>query len=78
MASTRPTEHLWTYGHLQDVPDDGLDYDIMEGALLMRNVPDTNHGVVLTDLFFFLGRAQEAGFGEVFTSSSAVALDYPA
>lgn len=44
----------------------------------MHDVPDTNHGVVLTDLFLFLGRAQEAGFGEVFTSPSAVALDCPA
>lgn len=76
MVAAAHRQHLWTYADLETIPDDGLTYDILGGELVVRNVPDSNHAVVLTELFGFLFAAQTAGCGEVYTSTSAVALDY--
>lgn len=75
--ATAPTYHRrWTYADLADLPDDDTQYDIVEGGLVVRNVPDANHAELLTELIVFLVSAQEAGFGRLYTTATAVALDY--
>lgn len=76
MVAAAHRQRLWTFADLEAIPDDGRRYDILRGELIVRNVPDTDHAVVLTELFGFLFAAQAAGCGEVYTSTSAVALDY--
>jgi Uma2 family endonuclease len=71
-----PIERRWTFRDLPSLPDDDRIYDILGGELVVRNVPNMNHAVVLSELMIFLGRAQEAGYGEVYTTSTAAALDY--
>lgn len=66
----------YTLADLVSMPDDDI-FDILGGELAVRNVPDDNHAEVLTALFGLLYAAQEAGFGRVYTSTRAVALDYP-
>ena len=44
----------------------------------MRNVPDIKHGRLLTELAQFLGVGPDEEFGELFSSTNAVALDFPA
>ena len=77
MAAVAPTRRRWTLANLPELPDDGRTYDILGGELVVRNVPNVNHSLALTELFLLLGRAQEAGFGAVLTTVTAVALDYP-
>lgn len=77
MATAISTRRVWTYADLEDLPDDGNDYDILGGNLVVRTVPDTNHNAALMELIGMLLAAQEAGYGEVYTTSGAVALDYP-
>lgn len=76
MVTASPVERRWTLRDLATLPDDGRTYDILRGELVVRNVPNMNDAVVLTELMIFLGRAQEAGYGEVYTTSTAAALDY--
>ncbi len=61
---------------LYDLPDDSPLYDILGGDLLVRNIPDYNHAVLLSETFGLLRDAQLAVYGWVYTSSRAVALDY--
>ena len=72
------TERRYTLADLADLPDDDLIYDILGGTLSVHNVPDDNHAELLTELIDFLIAAQHAGHGRMYTSSRAVALDYPA
>ena len=78
MATTSPAKRVWTYADLEDLPDDDQLYEILGGKLIVRNAPDANHAIVLIELLMFLGRAREAGFGQVYTTVAAVALDYAA
>lgn len=70
------TDRRYTLADLAVMPDDEI-FDILRGELAVRNVPDDNHAELLTALFGLLYAAQEAGFGRVYTSTRAVALDYP-
>lgn len=78
MATAIAAHRHWTLTDLPELPDDGLTYDILGGELVVRNAPNTNHAVALIELVLFLGRAQDAGYGEVYTAVTAVALDFPA
>ena len=60
------------------MPDDDLIYDILGGELVVRNVPKVPHGSVLAEVTVLLAAAHDADFGRMFTSTTAVALDYPA
>jgi Uma2 family endonuclease len=70
---------LYTYADLFDWPPDGDDriYDLLGGELVVRNAPDINHGVVLSELTGLLIDAQRAGYGQLLSDPHAVALDYP-
>lgn len=72
------TERRYTLLDLPDLPRDDRIYDILGGKLAVHNVPDDNHAELLTELFAYLVSAQHAGYGRVYTSTRAVALDYPA
>lgn len=67
-----------TFADLLTLPDEGPLYDILGGTAVVRNVPDDNHAELLKELFAFLLDAERAGWGVVYTSTRAVALDYPA
>jgi len=75
-VTTAATQGLWTYADVEEIADDGNLYDILGGTLVMRNVPSPEHAEALTELLLFFGWATEAGFGRMYTSSTAVALDY--
>lgn len=62
---------------LYDLPDDSPLYDILGGDLLVRNIPDVNHAELLTEAFGLLIAAQQEGYGRAYTSTRAVALDFP-
>ena len=64
---------------LADLPEGRHEhiYDILEGQLIVCNVPDDNHDAVVTELFGMLFAAQEAGYGRVSSATRAVALDFP-
>ncbi|MGI8915914.1 MAG: Uma2 family endonuclease [Chloroflexota bacterium] len=76
MVAAATTGRRWTYADLEDLPDDDQMYDIVGGELIVRNAPGPEHAEVLTELITFLIAAQEAGYGRMYTTSSAVALDY--
>ena len=78
MATVSPARRVWTYADLEDVPDDDHIYDILKGELVVRNAPEDNHAEALTELFGLLYTAQEAGYGRVYSSGRAVALDFAA
>jgi len=69
-------KRVYTLADLPESPEDRI-YDILEGQLVVFNVPDDNHDVVVTELFTFLSWAMEAGYGRVSSATRAVALDFP-
>jgi Uma2 family endonuclease len=69
-------KRVYTLADLPESPTDRI-YDILEGKLVVFNVPDDNHDAVVTELFSFLIRAMEAGYGQVSSATRAVALDFP-
>ena len=72
------TTRRYTLADLPALPDDDRRYDIVGGELVVRNVPDMNHGALLTELSGLLYAAYQAGYGLAYSSTSAVALDFPA
>lgn len=76
MVSALATQRRWTYADLEDLPDDDNIYDIVGGEVVVRNVPNANHAEVLTELLLFMAQVTEAGFGRMYTTSTAVALDF--
>jgi len=75
VTASRP----YTYADLFAWPPDDDDriYDLLGGDLVVRNAPDINHGVVVSELTLLLGDAQRAGYGQLLSDPHAVALDYP-
>lgn len=72
------TQHSHTFVDLLALPDDSPIYDILGGEFVVRNIPDVNHALARMELTGLLYAAQEAGYGYVFSDTTAVALDYPA
>lgn len=69
-------KRTYTLADLPDRPEDRI-YDTLGGTLVVLNVPDDNHSEVLTVLFGMLYAAREAGYGNVYAGTRAVALDFP-
>jgi len=72
------TKQTYTLADYLAFPDEGDLYDILGGTPVLRNVPDVNHGLVVSMLTYLLVTAQEAGYGKFFSDPHAVALDFPA
>jgi Uma2 family endonuclease len=71
------TQSTHTLADLAELPDDSPIYDIFGGEFVVRNIPDVNHAIARMELADFLFAAYEAGYGYVFSDTTAVALDYP-
>lgn len=71
------TESTRTLADLMELPDDSPIYDILGGEFVVRKLPDVNHAIARLELGDFLFAAYEAGYGYVFSDTTAVALDYP-
>lgn len=72
------TQSIHTLADLVELPDDSPIYDILGGEFVVRNIPDVNHAIARIELTGFLYAAYEAGYGYLFSDTTAVALDYPA
>jgi Uma2 family endonuclease len=71
-----PEVRRWTHRDLEDMPDDGNRYEIIDGELYVTPFPRTGHQRAVTQLVVLLSnhvRAEDCG--EVFTSGLMVVLD---
>ncbi len=62
-----PPLREWTVADLDGLPDDGLQYELLDGMLLVSPAPIAAHQRVSGNLFFALRTARPAGV-EVFTA----------
>ena len=49
-----PRGHAWTVADLEDLPDDGLRYELVDGTLLVSAAPSKLHQRALGNLFLLL------------------------
>jgi len=65
-----------THRDLDDTPDDGNRYEVIDGELHVTPFPTTGHQKVVTELLFLLRlHVGEEGLGDVFVSGLKVVLD---
>lgn len=65
-----------THRDLDDTPDDGNRYEVIDGNLFVSRFPNTAHQKVVTKLVILLGQHVDAeDMGDVFTSGLKVVLD---
>ncbi|WP_197494958.1 Uma2 family endonuclease [Micromonospora sp. NBRC 110037] len=61
-SPARPgTGDVWTVDDLQDLPEDGQDYEIFDGSLLVSPHADVRHGAIANRLRRLLDRQAPAG-----------------
>lgn len=61
-----PTNKIWTYDDLRQLPDDGTRYEIIDGELVVMPSPVVTHQRIVGRLFLaFHAQVQERGQGEV-------------
>ena len=66
---------VWTYEDLQQLPDDGNRYEIIDGELVVSPSPSMAHQGAVAELFVLLYRAlRETGLARVFTAPLDVIL----
>lgn len=71
-----PLDRLWTHRDLDDAPDDGNRYEVIDGVLHVTPSPTTWQQRVIAKLVAILDPHLEAGrLGEVFSSGLRVVLD---
>ena len=71
-----PLDRLWTHRDLDDAPDDGNRYEVIDGVLHVTPSPTTWHQRVIAKLVAILDPHLEAGgLGEVFAAGLKVVLD---
>jgi Uma2 family endonuclease len=58
--------HRLTYEDLQYTPDDGKRYELIDGEVFVSAMPRVKHQRVTQNIYRFLYRAEEAGFGAAF------------
>lgn len=63
---------LFTYHDLAQLPDDGKRYELADGELIVSPAPTTEHQGISARLGNLLFRAEEAGFGRMFTAPTDV------
>lgn len=64
-----------TFDQWAAMPDDGKMYELRNGVLVEMTAPSVNHGLVVSALHLWLGRAESAGYGIALTAPIAVLLD---
>lgn len=64
----------FTYDDLAQLPDDGRRYELADGELIVSPAPTTDHQGISARLGALLFRAEEAGFGRMFTAPTDVYL----
>jgi Uma2 family endonuclease len=66
-----------TLGNLLALPDDGLQYELLGGELVIVPPPSVAHALIVGELFGWCYEAQRAGHGLAGSGPCAVGLDYP-
>jgi Uma2 family endonuclease len=72
MAAVKP---LLTYDDLAQLPDDGKRYELLEGELIVSPAPTPRHQRAVGLIVRFLGRAEDAGHGQVYVAPLYVVFD---
>ena len=72
MATVKP---LLTYDDLAELPDDGKRYELLEGELIVSPAPTPKHQRAVGHTLRFLGRAEDAGHGQVYVAPLYVVFD---
>jgi Uma2 family endonuclease len=71
-----PLDRLWTHRDLDDTPDDGHRYEVIDGKLHVTPLPTAWHQRVISQLHLIVGNhVAEKGLGEVFVPGLKVVLD---
>lgn len=69
-------DRLWTHRDLDDTPDDGNRYEVIDGKLHVTPLPTTWHQRVISQLALLVGQhVMDEGLGEAFVSGLKVVLD---
>lgn len=66
---------LLTYDDLAEMPDDGKRYELLEGEIVVSPAPVRNHQWAVFQMGQYLGKAQDAGLGEVYVAPFEVYFD---
>ena len=70
------TEQKLTYADLEQTPDDGRRYEIIDGCLFVTPAPWTKHQRVVLNIAVVLRAAEEAGYGQVYVAPVDVVFDW--
>ncbi len=70
-----PLQGSWTYEDYAALPDDGKQYEIVNGVLLMAPAPSPEHqSIVVRIAYYLFPRIDLAGIGKLFTAPLDVKL----
>ncbi len=64
-----------TYADLQELPEDGKRYELLEGELVVSPAPTLKHQKITGRTYAFLLRAEDAGYGEAYVAPVYVVFD---
>ena len=72
MSSAQPR---FTYEDLQQMPEDGRRYELLEGVIVTSPAPKTRHQRIVRHITELLIQAENAGYGMVLTALTDVLLN---
>jgi Uma2 family endonuclease len=64
-----------TYADLQELPEDGKRYELLEGELVVSPAPTLKHQKVTGRTYAFLLRAEDGGYGEAYVAPVYAVFD---
>lgn len=72
-----PAGGRWTVAEYEQLPADGLRYEVVKGDLRMTPAPGTGHQTIAVRMvYFFYARIEATGLGRVFTAPIDVELGF--